>query len=125
MKRESPLEPVLSTIEFPGEEESLIRTWLESRDFADTVVRKSRRLRVVSHHSVMWGASLLAVTGAGILAARSPVLEAAGGRVALFACLLFGALTTATVVGFLATLHPSWFAKRRETGPRPDSQTRP
>ncbi len=125
MKRESRLEPVLSHIEFPGEEESLIRTWLESRDFTDTVVRKSRRLRVISHNTVAWGSSLIAVTGAGILAARSPVLAAAGGSVALFACLLFGVLTTANVVGFLATLHPSWYRDRRAPPPGPAPQTRP
>ncbi len=126
MKRESHLGPVLSSIEFPGEEESLIRTWLESRDFTDTVVRKSRRLRVISHHTVAWGSSLIAVTGAGIVAVRSPVLVAAGGSVALFASLLFGVLTTATVVGFLSTLHSSWYRdRRRETPPEPAPQTRP
>ncbi len=131
MKRESRLGPLLSNIEFPGEEDSLIRAWLDSRDFAGSVVRKSRRLRVISHHTVVWGSSLVAVTGAGIVAASTPVLVAAGRGVALFACLLFGVLTTATVVGFLATLHPSWWARRQPAagpaaqGPGPAPQTRP
>ena len=123
MKRESHIDPLLNRIEFPGEEESLIRTWLESRSFTDAVVSKSRRLRVVSHHSVLWGSALVAVVGSGVAAARSPVLEAAGGRVATFAFLLFGVLITASVVGFLVTLHPSWYAdRRRDPGPPPEPQ---
>jgi hypothetical protein len=122
LKRESRLEPVLSTIEFPGEEESLIRAWLDSRDFADGVMRKSRRLRVISHHTVMWGSSLIAVTAVGIVATSTPVLGAVGGSVALFACLLFGVLTTTTVVGLLATLHPSWWS-RREPRSQPGTRT--
>lgn len=128
MKREAHLDPVLGAIEFPGEEESIIRTWLETRDFADAVVRESRRLRVVSLQSVLWGSSLISVLGAGILAAGSSVLEAAGGGIVTFACLLFGALVAATLVGFFATLHPSWY---RNCGPEPGQrpaatpQTRP
>jgi len=124
LKRESPLDPVLSRIEFPGEEESVIRAWLETGDFAGAVVRESRRLRVVSRHSILWGSSLVAAVAAGVLAAGSSVLEAAGSRMATFACLLLGVLVTASLVGFFATLHPSWYRKSEpQKGPAP--QTRP
>lgn len=108
MNRRRPLDPVLNRIEFPGEEETLIRTWLGSRDFAGSVTRESRRLRVVSPRTVLWACAAAAVTGAGIVAGGSPVIEAAGEPISTFAFLLFGVLVTVSLVGLFATLHPSW-----------------
>ena len=113
MKRESHIDPLLERIEFPGEEEGLIRTWLQGRDFADSVVRESRRLRVVSRRSVFWASATVAVVAAGVLAGGSPVFAAAGGGMATFASLLLGVLVTVAVIGLIGTLHPSWHREHR------------
>jgi hypothetical protein len=108
LKRRSGLEPVLRSFEFPGEEERLIRKWLDSRDFAGRVVDESRRLRVITHRSVLWAAALLVAVAAGAAVIGSPVVGGAGASVTTFTSVLMGALVTASIIGLLATLHPSW-----------------
>ena len=129
MNPKEQIDPVLTATEFPGEEESLIRAWLESRDFADSVVAESRRLRVISHRSVLWGSAATAVVAAGILAGSSPLFEAVGAPLSTFAFLLFGVLVTVSLAGLLSTLHPSWRwdqpARPPEVRPGARSQRRP
>jgi hypothetical protein len=113
LKRPSRLEPMLRSFEFPGEEERLIRKWLDSRDFAARVVDESRRMRVVSHRSVLWGISLVSAVAAGAAVVGSPLVAAAGASVTTYTSVLMGALVTASVLGLLATLHPSWHRPTR------------
>ncbi len=108
MNPKEQIDPVLSATQFPGEEEGLIRAWLESRDFAGSVVRESGRLRAISHRSVLWALAAAAVVAAGILAGSSPLFEAVGAPLSTFAFLLFGVVATVSLAGLLSTLHPPW-----------------
>ena len=104
------LEQVLSDMEFPGEDEALVASYLRTADLAERVLIQTRKIRITSRRHLIWTVFTVLMLVATVTIGLGPTFQTAvsGGSSWLTAMVygLLGMVVLLGLTGWVLTLDP-------------------
>jgi hypothetical protein len=117
---ETPLEGLLSRIEYPGEDAQRIAEYLDSAGFVDLVMRRVHELTRQTRKTLLWGLfavfNLLLLVLFGTNSLFIPEFFALQAELALFFFLFLGITLLGSVIGLVLSLDTRWLEQLLHRG---------